>query len=937
METIMSRFSLVAVALCVFLSCAIPGFAGTFLAAPSYATGNSPIAVAVADFNGDGRPDLAVANNRDGTVSVLLANADGTFQAAHNYGAGTAPKSVVAGDFNGDGRMDLAVANAMTNNVSILIGNGNGTFQAAVNYAAGSAPQAVVSADFNGDGKLDLAVANQSLGAGPKVSVLLGNGDGTFRPLVGYKAENPLSLAVGDMNADGLLDLVVGNNGGGSIQVLPGKGDGTFLPAIKSSSFQGIASIQVGDFNRDGRLDVAWGLNVQLGNGDGTLQAPVSVGLADASGGVAVADMNGDGKLDLVTAGSNAGHASLALGNGDGTFAPAVSYLAQPGTKAAAVADFNGDGRLDIVVTNQSSNTVTVFLANSTGSFQGSAQYGDSNVGAAAATFADFDRDGRVDLAVAVTDSAESDAMVLTYRGNGDGTFQSAVGYDVGSSALSITAGDFNRDGIVDLAETNACEVRGCGSSPGVLNILLGNADGSFQSAVPYAALTEPYSVTAADLDHDGLLDLVVAQRPGGDVGVFRGLTAGTFQTELTRNAGGSPLALALADLNGDGNVDAIVANECTSVVGGCNGTVGVLLGRANGSFQSAVTYDGGKNPSSVAVGDFNGDGKLDVAVVSTVVTGVTDGGLEVLLGNGDGTLRPPVAYDAGAGTLVVAAADVNGDGKLDLLVTNSGNTAPTTNGGGMVAVLLGNGDGTFQPKIEYPTGRFANFVSAADLNGDGAPDVETAGADGVTILMNAGGTRVSTTNTPNPSTLQQAVTFTASLSASVSGVAAIPTGTVTFFDGAAALGSAPLTNGQAVFRTSTLSGGSHSITAAYSGDGQFNPHNAAPATQTVLMPVVNLNPVALNFGNQKVGTTSAGQAVKLTNRGLGALTIAGITTTGSYSQTNNCGASLASNQSCTITVKFTPSALGTQSGTLSIKDNAAGSPQKVTLTGVGT
>jgi hypothetical protein len=222
------------------------------------------------------------------------------------------------------------------------------------------------------------------------------------------------------------------------------------------------------------------------------------------------------------------------------------------------------------------------------------------------------------------------------------------------------------------------------------------------------------------------------------------------------------------------------------------------------------------------------------------------------------------------------------------------------------------------------------------DLNGDGAPDVASMGLNGVTILINAGGTRVSTTNTPNPSTLQQAVTFTAGVSASVSGVKAIPTGTVKFLDGSTTLGSASLTNGQAVFKTNSLSGGSHSITASYSGDGQFNPHKAAPVTQTVLTPVVSLSPTSLNFGNQKVGTTSAGMNVKLTNRGQGLLTIAGITTTGSYSQTNNCGASLASNTSCTITVRFAPSALGAQNGTLSIKDNAAGSPQKVTLMGVG-
>jgi hypothetical protein len=316
-------------------------------------TAPDPMSVAVGDFDGDAKLDLAVANwgrnpadtpDFRGSVSVLLGNGDGTFQAAVNYSTGTHPVSVAVGDFNRDGKPDLAVANTepatpsgygeAPGSVSVLLGNGDGTFQPAVNYSVGTNPVSVAVSDVNGDGKPDLIVA--ASGSNPNffdssVSVLLGNGDGTFQPAVNYRTGTfTRSLAVGDFNVDGKPDLAVANYGSHanghtdtSVSVLLGNGDGTFQPAVNY---------------KDGSL-------------------PLSV---------AVGDFNGDGKLDLVVGDQGFSYSdqgvSVLLGNGDGTFQTAVNFGAGPGSTSVALGDFNGDGAPDLAVANGPSASVVVLL-----------------------------------------------------------------------------------------------------------------------------------------------------------------------------------------------------------------------------------------------------------------------------------------------------------------------------------------------------------------------------------------------------------------------------------------------------------------------------------------------------------------------------------------------------------------------------------------------
>jgi hypothetical protein len=286
---------------------------GTFAPNVDYPTGAGPVAVALGDFNADGKTDLAVANQAAGTVSILLGNGDGTFGPNTDYPTGASPTAVVAADFNADGTLDLAVANRADNTVSILKGGGNGTFAAHIDYAAGQYPNALVAADFNGDGKPDLAVANYFVGG--TVSVLLAGGGGVFLAPVAYPTGDSFALVAADFNRDGKLDLAATNQTARTLSVLLGNGDGTFAAVAgpltcgaNCALAPGPLGLAAGPLNGDGTTDLAivnsgaGTVSILLGNANGTFRAPTSYPTAPGPVAVAAGDFNNDGSLDLAVA-----------------------------------------------------------------------------------------------------------------------------------------------------------------------------------------------------------------------------------------------------------------------------------------------------------------------------------------------------------------------------------------------------------------------------------------------------------------------------------------------------------------------------------------------------------------------------------------------------------------------------------------------------------
>jgi FG-GAP-like repeat/Carboxypeptidase regulatory-like domain len=762
--TLTKLFTILLVAGLIGLIEAAPVSAQSFAPPASYTVGTNPYDGALGDFNGDSKPDLAVANNSTHNISVLLGNGDGTFGARTDYDVGQQAYGVVVTDLNIDGKLDIVAETSfsLTEGVSVLLGNGNGTFQTRVDYLfSGLAqPKSILASDFNNDNKPDIVVID-----GDGASVLLGNGDGTLQPAVGYGSSSfATSVAVGDFNADGQIDLAVSSYGlSGTVSIMLGKGDGTFFPQVDYASAPSPFSIVKGDFNGDSKLDLATAnvqvdsVSILLGNGDGTFAAPVNYGVGFPYE-LSTGDINSDGKSDLVITGNGSGLRVL-KGNGDGTFQKSVNF--EGGGNFAIVLDLNGDSKPDIV-SAQGANSVAVFI-NQSGPHNISGTVKDTNNVPLSDTTLVLSGGTPVIL---ITDATGAFAFNDLTAGQTYTLTPAKLNYTF--APLNQTFNNLSSNVVANFTGTLnnytiSGRVRNFGGVglPGATVTLSGSktatmttgADGTYAftnlraggsfTVTPSLAkfVFLPHSSTFTSLSSNRVVNFIgspaVYSISGGVLNVDNGFNIDGFIIHLT----GTDTSTVVTQFNGYSFAALPVDGDFTVTASQPNRlfTNYKLLPPTSHSF-TALSSDmtanfsakrlgfstGNFNPLGIASGDLNGDGKLDVAVATT-----TGSNIHVLLGNGDGTLQSEVPYAANSNPADVVIADFDGDGKADVASANSF--------GGDVSIFIGNGDGTLKTRVNYPVGFQPGNLSLGDFNNDGKIDLAALGGGALGILLGNG------------------------------------------------------------------------------------------------------------------------------------------------------------------------------------------------------
>jgi hypothetical protein len=824
----------------------------SFAAPAAFNLPGTPQAVATGHFEGNNAPLDTVTANADGTVSVFLGQSGGALQNPINITVGGDPTSVAVGDLLGNGLQDIVTGNS-NGTVNVVLSNGKGTFGTPTSISIGATPVALAVADFNGDGKLDVVTANSN----GTVTFLPGNGKGSFgSPTTTNIGGTFTSVAVGDFNGDKKPDLVVGTSTG--LDVLLGNGNGTFalnqtVPfAIHYANLQipePVTAVAVSDLRGNGIDDVVAlagsEVNVLLGNGNGTVQGPVAYqagGFAVRS--FAVGDFAGNGKPDVVTSNDSAYNTpatlSVLANNGNGTFKLTQTVTVGETATALATGDFRGTGKLDLVLAaGPGTDILNVLPGNGNGTFAVAPSYAAGTLPEHMAAGV-FTSSGKPDLVV--TDLGGGATVLLN---NGDGTFRPGPNLSLSSIADAVVVGDFTGNGKQDIA---------VGNQDGTIDVFLGNGNGTFQAPKVFnlgssdvvRSLVTGHFTTSGHLDLAATVD-VQNQAQTGEVVVLLGNGNGTFRRGQTINVGTDALGLASADFNNDGKADLVT----TTMLADGTRDVKALLGNGNGTFKAPLSTPTGFAPTSVATGDFNGDGKPDLVLIDYFDT---DNSVLVMTGNGNGTFGKPLAikFNAQLGFEAPVVGDFFGDGKLSVAVTT---------GDGSVSVLRGNGDGTFQAPSSTLTdfnGSFPNALVVADFNGDGKPDLAVSNfvAGDVSVLLNT---------SPPPSHANPAATATAltadtttavfgqtvTLTASVTSSGGTPSGTVTFFDGSTILGEVAVDpNGRASLLVTLTSTGPHSLRASFAGIAPFTASASAVVNETVNKDATTTTASAYLFGS---------------------------------------------------------------------------------------